>query len=170
MNICVIVDQVYVDAAVAQYAVDLVMATREPARRSLPELEPLIEFGVSPRATLGLVAAGKALALLRGRSYVIPQDVFDVGRDVLRHRIMISYEALAKGLTADDTLNRILAVVPAAEVSPREATDYAQSAVMTTPAPSPTPESAPMPTPALYAPAPQPGSLLPPPPPQHNGE
>lgn len=115
-----VADEVYVDAAVAQYAVDLVMATREPARRSLPELDPLIEFGVSPRATLGLIAAGKALALLRGRTYVTPQDVFDVGRDVLRHRIMISYEALAKGLTADDILNRILAVVPAAEVSPRE--------------------------------------------------
>ena len=106
-------DRVYVDNSVAQYAVDLVMATREPGVRGLPELEPMIEFGVSPRATLGLVAAGRALALMRGRDYVVPQDVFDVSRDVLRHRLMLSYEALAKGLAADDVLNRILTVVPA---------------------------------------------------------
>ncbi len=107
-------DRVYVDVSVAQYAVDVVMATREPSLRGLPELEPLIEFGVSPRASLGLVAAGRSLALLRGRSYVVPQDVFDVARDVLRHRIMLSYEALAKSLSADDVLNRLLSVVPAA--------------------------------------------------------
>ena len=111
-------DGVYVDSAVAQYAVDLVMATREPGLRGLPELEPMIEFGVSPRATLGLVAAGRALALMRRRDYVTPQDVFDVSRDVLRHRLMMSYEALAKGLSADDVLNRILTVVPAAAVTP----------------------------------------------------
>lgn len=113
-------DQVFVDSAVAQYAVDLVMATREPGLRGMPELEPLIDFGVSPRATLGLVAASRALAVLRGRSYVVPQDVFDVSRDVLRHRLMLSYEALAKGLSADDILNRILAIVPAAPVTPVE--------------------------------------------------
>ncbi len=111
-------DRVYVDNAVAQYAVDLVMATREPGVRGLQELAPLIEFGVSPRATLGLVAASRALALLRGRSYVVPQDMFDVARDVLRHRLILSYEALAKGLTADDILNRILGTVPAANVTP----------------------------------------------------
>ncbi len=114
-------DHVYVDGAVTQYAVDLVMATREPALRGLPELAQYIEFGVSPRATLGLVAAGRALALLKGRDYVVPQDVFDVARDVLRHRVMLSYEALAKGLSADDLLNRLLAIVPAAAVSPRSA-------------------------------------------------
>jgi MoxR-like ATPase len=113
-------DEVYVDSAVAQYAVDLVMATREPAPRGLPELSELIEFGVSPRATLGLVAAGRSLALLRGRSYTTPQDVFDVAHDVLRHRLVLSYEALAQGLTADDLLNRLLAVVPAATVTLRE--------------------------------------------------
>ncbi len=107
-------DRVYVDVSVAQYAVDVVMATREPSLRGLPELEALIEFGVSPRASLGLVAAGRSLALLHGRSYVVPQDVFDVARDVLRHRLMLSYEALAKGLSSDDVLNRLLAVVPAA--------------------------------------------------------
>jgi MoxR-like ATPase len=118
-----ICDEVYVDRAITQYAVDLVMATREPAQRGLPELEPLLEFGVSPRATLGLVAAGRALALLRGRTYVVPQDVFDMARDVLRHRLMLSYESLAKGLSADDILNRLLAVVPASTISPRESTN-----------------------------------------------
>ncbi|MEZ5226019.1 MAG: hypothetical protein R2710_04925 [Acidimicrobiales bacterium] len=69
---------------------------------------------MSPRASLGLVAAGRAIALLRGRSYVVPQDIFDVARDVLRHRLMLSYEALAKGLSTDDVINRLLSVVPAA--------------------------------------------------------
>ncbi|MDH4276969.1 MAG: MoxR family ATPase [Acidimicrobiia bacterium] len=111
-------DRIYVDNSVAQYAVDLVMATRESGLRGLPELEPMIEFGVSPRATLGLVAAGRALALMRGRDYVVPQDVFDVTRDVFRHRLMLTYEALAKGLSSDDVINRILTVVPAAPVGP----------------------------------------------------
>ncbi len=111
-------DRIYVDNSVAQYGVDLVMATREPGLRGLPELEPMIEFGVSPRATLGLVAAGRALALMRGRDYVVPQDVFDVTRDVFRHRLMLTYEALAKGLSADDIINRILTVVPAAPIGP----------------------------------------------------
>ncbi len=136
-------DRVFVDSAVAQYAVDLVMATREPQLRGLPELEPLIEFGVSPRATLGLVSASRALAVLRGRSYVVPQDVFDVARDVLRHRLMLSYEALAKGLSADDVLNRILAVVPAAAVTPvqpeRAATRAEPAGVAPPPSPAPAP-------------------------------
>lgn len=161
-------DEVYVDAAVAQYAVDLVMATREPSRRSLAELEPLIEFGVSPRATLGLVAAGKALALLRGRTYVVPQDVFDVGRDVLRHRIMISYEALAKGLTPDDILNRVLAVVPAADVTPRMATPQAANShpapAMTAPEVLPSTVSAGTGSSARPITESVPSALLPPPP------
>ena len=115
-----VADEVYVDTAISQYAVDLVMATREPAQRGMPELEPLIDFGVSPRASLGLIAASRALALLRGRSYVIPQDTFDVTRDVFRHRLMLSYEALAKGLGPDEILNRVLAMVPATAISPIE--------------------------------------------------
>ena len=133
-------DEVYVDGAVAQYAVDLVMASREPAARGMPELGPLIEFGVSPRATLGLVAASRALALLRGRTYVVPQDTFDVARDVLRHRLMLSYEALAQGLSAADVLNRLLATVPAAAISPGEveakARDVADRAPSTTERPT----------------------------------
>ena len=173
-------DQVYVDTAVAQYAVDLVMATREPAQRGLHELDPLIDFGVSPRASLGLVAAARGLAVLRGRAYTLPQDVFDVARDVLRHRMMLSYEALAQGLTADNLLHRILSVVAAAPVSPVElerkseqAQDVANraSSVLTSaqavglpsvppptspsPAPAPTPASAPT---SLPSPAPAPGA------------
>jgi len=125
-------DSVYVDNAVVQYAVDVVMATREPETRGLPDLAPLIDFGVSPRATLGLVAASRALALLRGRSYVVPQDTFDVARDVLRHRLMLSYEALAKGMSADDILSRLLATVPAASISPVEVEARAEESLRTT--------------------------------------
>ena len=139
-------DRVFVDNAVAQYAVDLVMATREPNLRGLPELEPLLDFGVSPRATLGLVAAARALAVLRGRSYVVPQDVFDVARDVLRHRLMLSYEALAKGLSADDVLNRILAVVPAAAVTPVQPDRSAIPPPASSLPPPPAPGAAPGPT------------------------
>lgn len=175
-------DRVYVDAAIANYAVDLVMATREPALRGLPELEPFIDFGVSPRATLGLVAASRALAILRGRSYVVPQDMFDVARDVLRHRLMLSYEALAKDLSADDVINRVLSVVPAAAVSPLPHGQTRPMAVTPPPTPAPipatpagsvaapVPTASPVPPPAPVRPAtatPGPGAAMvtPPPPP-----
>ncbi len=145
-------DRVFVDNSVAQYAVDLVMATREPGLRGLPEIEPLIDFGVSPRATLGLVSASRALALLRGRTYATPQDVFDVARDVLRHRIMLSYEALAKGLDADDVLNRVLTVVPAANVSPASL-DAASRNTSANHLPAPTGQPVPAPG-SLISPAP----------------
>ncbi len=154
-------DRVFVDSAVAQYAVDLVMATREPNLRGLPELEPLVDFGVSPRATLGLVAAARALAVLRGRSYIVPQDVFDVARDVLRHRLMLSYEALAKGLSADDILNRILAVVPAAAVTPVQPDRSAINPTSGTPAAAPSVAAPSAQAAADISPAPTP----PPPPP-----
>ncbi len=145
-------DLVYVDAGVAQYAVDMVMATREPALRGLPELAPLIEFGVSPRATLGLVAAGRAIALLRGRSYVVPQDVFDVARDVLRHRLMLSYEALVKDLDADDIINRVLSMIPAAAISPVEHRPVPAAPVSAaTPAPVPPPTLPPITDPTAVA-------------------
>ncbi len=155
-------DEVYVDTAVAQYAVDLVMATREPAQRGMPELEALIEFGVSPRATLGLVAASRALALLRGRSYVVPQDTFDVARDVFRHRLMLSYEALAKGVNVDNILHRVLAMVPAAAISPVEIEHNASTADIS-------PLAAPFLASDLASPPPvvamdNPSDLLPPPP------
>lgn len=153
-------DNVYVDAAVANYAVDLVMATREPALRGLPELEPFIDFGVSPRATLGLVAASRALAILRGRSYVVPQDMFDVARDVLRHRLMLSYEALAKDLSADDVINRVLSVVPAASISPLPHGQTRPLAVTPPPTPSAVPAT-PAGAPPL-APVPPAGAVPPP--------
>jgi MoxR-like ATPase len=114
-------DAVFVDAGVADYAVRLVLATRAPADSGLPELAPYIAYGASPRGSLGLVAAGRALALLRGRDYLVPQDVFDVAFDVLRHRLVLSYEALAEGVEADAVLARVLSVVTAPVVESRRA-------------------------------------------------
>jgi MoxR-like ATPase len=115
-----VADRVYVDAAVVDYAVSLAFATREPGRYALADLEDLVAYGASPRASLGLVAAGRALALLRGRSYVLPQDVFDTAPDVLRHRLVLSYEALAEGIDADAVLARVLSTVPAPRVVPAQ--------------------------------------------------
>lgn len=111
-------DEVLIDQGTLDYAVNLVTATRDPAHHGLPDLVGMIEFGASPRATLGLVAAGRALALLRGRDYVVPQDVFDIAPDVLRHRLVLSYEALAAELTIEQVLVRLLSTVPAPMVSP----------------------------------------------------
>ena len=113
-------DAVYTDRGVVDYAVNLVLASREPARHGLPDLSELIAFGASPRASLGLVRAGRALALLRGRTYTLPQDVFDVAPDVLRHRVVLSYEALARELTTEHILARILSTVPAPRVAPSQ--------------------------------------------------
>ena len=110
-------EQVSVHHLVADYVVRLVMATRAPAEYGLRDLEDVIEIGVSPRATLGLVAAGRALALLRQRSYVVPQDVFDVAPDVLRHRLVLSYESLAQGVGVEHVLARLLSTVPAPHVA-----------------------------------------------------
>ena len=113
-------DAVFVDRAVMDYAVRLVLATREPAAHGLAELAPLLAYGASPRGSLGLVAAARALALLRGRDYAPPQEVFDCGPDVLRHRLVLSYEALADGTTPEDVLARVLSTVPAPRVAPRQ--------------------------------------------------
>ena len=113
-------DAVHVAPAVADYAVRLVLATREPAEFGLPELTELIAWGGSPRATLGLVSGGRALALMRGRSYVLPQDIFDVAPDVLRHRVVPSYEALAQGLSVEQLLARLLSTVHAPVVAPSQ--------------------------------------------------
>ena len=93
--------------AIKEYVVDLVRATRDPARYGL-DLAPLLELGASPRATIALVRAARGHALLSGRDYVTPHDVKSLARDVLRHRIIVSYEADAEGLAADDILGRIL--------------------------------------------------------------
>jgi MoxR-like ATPase len=111
-------DQVFLHDAVLDYAVRLVLATREPSAHGLEDVAPHIAHGASPRATLGLVAAGRALALMRGRNYVLPQDVYDVARDVLRHRVLLSYEALADGVDAEAVVNRIATTVLAPRVTP----------------------------------------------------
>jgi MoxR-like ATPase len=112
-------DRVFVDRSVAQYAVDLVQATRHPANHDLGDLAPSIALGVSPRATLGLVRGARALALVRGRTYATPQDVFDIAPEVLRHRLLLTYDALARDITVDDIVNRVLSTVPATWVSPK---------------------------------------------------
>ena len=107
--------QGYVDPALIQYAVRIVAATRDPKRSGLADLERFITFGASPRATIGLIEGARALGFLRGRAYVLPQDVVDLAFDVLRHRIVLSYEALAEGITADEIIRQILKAVPRPE-------------------------------------------------------
>jgi MoxR-like ATPase len=106
------VETVLVDRETIGYAVALVDATRHPGRYGLGELEALIEFGSSPRGPIGLVAAARVLALLRGRAHVAAEDVADLAADVLRHRIVLSYDALSEGVSADALLERVLAAVP----------------------------------------------------------
>ena len=103
--------QVYVDPALTQYAVKLVAATRRPADVGLKELAPMLSFGASPRATIGLIEGAKALAMMRGRAYALPEDMSDLAADVLRHRLVLSYEALAEGLSADQIVLRLMGKV-----------------------------------------------------------
>jgi MoxR-like ATPase len=102
----------YVDRAVAEYAIALTNATRQPAKYGLAQHGPHIAFGSSPRGSINLVHAGRALALLRGRRYVLPGDVYDLAKDVLRHRIVLTYQALADGVTSDMILDSVLRAVP----------------------------------------------------------
>ena len=103
---------VLVDRDTIGYAVALADATRRPAEHGLGELAGLIEFGASPRGPIGLVQAARALALLRGRGHVVGEDIRDLALDVLRHRIVLSYDALSDGVTADQLLERVLGAVP----------------------------------------------------------
>jgi MoxR-like ATPase len=114
------VDDVFVHHAVRDYAVRLVMATREPDRWDLSELTPYIGLGASPRGTLGLLSAGRALAVLRGRRFLLPQDVQDVAPEVLRHRVMLTYDALAKEIRVDAVLRRILDKIDVPRVAPQQ--------------------------------------------------
>jgi MoxR-like ATPase len=120
-------DDVFVHDALVDYAVRLVLATREPGAHGLGDLTPWIAHGASPRATLGLVAAGRALALMRGRHYAIPQDIYDVSRDVLRHRVLLSYEALADGITAEAVTERVVTTVGAPRITPVQDTPVAEA-------------------------------------------
>jgi len=103
---------VLVDREAIGYAVALADATRHPADHGLEEIAPLIEFGASPRGPIGLVQAARVLALLRGRGHVVSADIRDLASDVLRHRIVLSYDALSEGVTTDDLLERVLTAVP----------------------------------------------------------
>ena len=104
-------ETIYMDSQVERYIVDLVFATREPGRCGLGELEPLISFGASPRATICLAKTSRAHAFLRHRGYVTPEDVRSVAMDVLRHRVILTYEAEAEEVTAEDVVTRVLDTV-----------------------------------------------------------
>lgn len=106
------VSDVYVDPHVVEYAVSLVMASRRPHEFGLGDLTAYIEFGASPRASINLVLAARALALIHGRTYVVPQDVEAISHDVLRHRLVLSYDAIADGIDADRLISRIRSAVP----------------------------------------------------------
>jgi MoxR-like ATPase len=109
-------DEVYVDPALIEYATKVVSATRKPQQVGQSELIPFLTFGASPRASINLILAARALAFVRGRTYALPQDVRDLALDVIRHRLVLSYEALAENVTSDDLLNRLLNAIPLPEV------------------------------------------------------
>jgi MoxR-like ATPase len=105
-------EEVFVHNLVAEYIVRLVLATRTPAEFNLPDLTPVIQIGCSPRATLGLVAAARALALIHGRDYVLPTDVQSVAKDVMAHRIVLGFDAVADNIAPAQVIERIVAMVP----------------------------------------------------------
>ncbi len=107
---------VYVDPHVSTYAVSLTLATRRPEERGLTDLSRYVAYGASPRGSISLVHAARALALIRGRTYALPQDVRDLAKDVLRHRLVLTYEALAEGVTPDTLLDAVLAAVPLPQI------------------------------------------------------
>ena len=103
-----VVNEVYIDEKIERYIVDIVFATREPEEFGLTDLKPLISFGASPRASINLKQAAKAHAFLRRRGYVTPEDVKAIGLDVLRHRVLVTYEAEAEEVTSEDIVRRVL--------------------------------------------------------------
>lgn len=113
--------KVFVHHALVDYIVRIVFATRTPNELGLKDVASWITYGASPRASLGIVSAGRALALVRGRDYLLPQDVLDVAGDVLRHRLVLSYDALADSVPADHIVKRVLSTVPVPQVSARPA-------------------------------------------------
>jgi MoxR-like ATPase len=107
-----VVELIYLDDKVKEYALAVVQATRDPERFGLKDLKPLLSFGASPRASIYLAVGARALAFLEGRGYVTPQEVKDIAHDVLRHRLILSYEAEAEEIDADQVIARILQAVP----------------------------------------------------------
>jgi MoxR-like ATPase len=114
-----VASKVFVHHALVDYVVRLVLATRTPAEHGLTDVAGWVAYGCSPRASLGIVAAARALALVRGRDYVLPQDVVDVVPDVMRHRLVLSYDALADAVPLDHIITRVLQTVPLPQVSAR---------------------------------------------------
>jgi MoxR-like ATPase len=121
-------DKVYVDPALMDYSVRLTTATRSPRAHGLPDLERYITYGASPRASINMILTARALAFVRGRDYALPQDVVDMARDVMRHRLVLSFEALSDNVTADDVLSTVLRQIPAPVVPLRERTNVRASA------------------------------------------
>ncbi|GLH96880.1 AAA family ATPase [Phytohabitans aurantiacus] len=115
------VDDVYVDPALIEYSVRLATATREPASVGLGGLTRYVDFGASPRASINLILAARALAYIRGRDYVVPQDVTELALDVLRHRLVLTYEALSDDVTADTILTQVLGALPVPDAPMRKA-------------------------------------------------
>src|ERR1035437_637571 len=113
-------DRVNVEPALMEYAVSLATATRAPKSHGMPDLERYITYGASPRASINLILTARALAFVRGRDYALPQDVLDMARDVMRHRLVLSFEALSDNVTADDVLTTILKRVPVPVVPLRQ--------------------------------------------------
>jgi MoxR-like ATPase len=105
----------YVDPSLVHYAVKLISATRFPARYGLESIEGYLNFGASPRASIGLIEGARALALLRGRDYALPEDVADLVPDVLRHRLVLSYNALAQDQTVETLIQAVMKAVPKPE-------------------------------------------------------
>ncbi len=103
---------VFVHHALAEYVVRLILATRDPQRFGLPDIAPLLAYGASPRATLGLVAAARAQALIHGRDYVLPEDIRDLAVDVLAHRLVLTFDAVADGISGEDVVRRVIEAVP----------------------------------------------------------
>ncbi len=106
-----VVDEVYIDEKIKEYIIDIVFSTREPAKFGMPEMEKFVEYGASPRATLALNQAARAHAFLRHRGYVTPEDIKSIGPDVLRHRVIPTYEAEAEEVTSEDLVRRIFDTV-----------------------------------------------------------
>ena len=121
-------DAVYVDPALMDYSVRLTTATRAPKLHGMPDLERYITYGASPRASINLILTARALAFVRGRDYALPQDVVDMARDVMRHRLVLSFEALSDNVSPDDVLTEVLRHVPAPVVPLRERTNVRASA------------------------------------------
>jgi MoxR-like ATPase len=126
-------DAVFVDPALIEYSVRVAGATRNLAALGLNDVARYVTYGASPRASINMILAGRALALVRGREYALPPDVRDVAHDVLRHRLVLSYEALADNVTSDDIIDRILATIPLPEIVLRDRRQPAATAATAAP-------------------------------------